>query len=83
MAIPHAPVTFEQFFSAIVEPPVPDWDPQWCIQYCQTMHAGINYDFIGRRERVTGNVRVLAERIVPEFLAFPSRGTSPCDWRRA
>jgi hypothetical protein len=47
------------------------------------MQAGIKYDFIGRFERFTEEVLVLAVRIVPEFIAFLPRGTSLCDWRRA
>jgi hypothetical protein len=34
------------------------------------MQAGIKYDLVGRLERFTGDVRVMAERIVPEFTAF-------------
>jgi Sulfotransferase family len=61
------PVTFEQFVRAVVEQPVSVMDPHWRIQYFQTMQAGIKYDFIGRCERFSDGVRVLEERIAPEF----------------
>jgi Sulfotransferase family len=61
------PVTFEQFIRAVVEQPVSMMDPHWRVQYYQTMQAGIKYDFTGRFERFSEDVRVLAERIAPEF----------------
>jgi dermatan 4-sulfotransferase 1 len=63
------PVSFAQFISAVVEQPVSGMDAHWRVQYYQTMQAGIKYDFIGRFERFGDDVRVLDERIAPQFSA--------------
>jgi Sulfotransferase family len=64
------PITFDQFVRAVVEQPVSLMDPHWRVQYYQTMQIGIKYDFIGRLENFWDDVRVLEDRISPEFTAF-------------
>lgn len=61
------PISFEEFVDAILVQAPMHMDPHWRIQYDQTFHQGINYDFIGRFERLEEDLRHVISLIGIDF----------------
>lgn len=60
-------ISFEQFVSAVEAQPISVMDPHWRIQYYQTFHDTIAYDFVGRFEAFDADLRHIGRRISPDF----------------
>lgn len=63
-------IIFEDFVYAISRQEIIEMNPHWRIQYYQTFQENISYDFIGKIENFSEDIKIVLKTINPNYQQF-------------